>query len=116
MRKIISLVLVSLCFFITSCGKKSNFVGRWTNNGKENVIIPTVYTLKLEANGTGEFIKVKANFKPEEIIFKWSVSNDVLIFDYGDDQTMYLRIVRLTDEKLVVRDSEGKEIIFDRVQ
>jgi Lipocalin-like domain len=115
MRKIISLVLVSLCFFITSCGKKSNFVGRWINNDNENAFFATVRTLKLEANGTGE-LNVKTNSKAEEIIGKWSVSNDVLILDYGNGQTIYWRIVRLTDEKLVVRNSEGKERIYDRVQ
>ena len=115
MRKIISLVLVSLCFFITSCGKKSNFVGRWINNDNENAFFATVRTLKLEANGTGE-LNVKTNSEAEEIIGKWSVSNDVLILDYGNGQTIYWRIVRLTDEKLVVRNSEGKERIYDRVQ
>jgi hypothetical protein len=100
MRPLLILALALLYLAFVGCDKKSSYSGRWISKGtrvdkgfissdKTDVI---VRTLTLDANGNGELnITLKG-------------------------QTIYLRVVRITNERFVIRNPDGSERFYDRLQ
>lgn len=112
-------------FFFTACdAKKSNLAGRWVT--KETVVQKSalggdradnvIRTLALDANGNGEFVIVSNGDIIRKDVGKWSVVSDVFLLDHEGGKTIYFRILRITNERLVIRTEEGIERIYDRVQ
>ena len=125
MRPILTLALVLLSLAFAGCDavKKSSLAGRWVtketivekgllNDKSDNV----VRSLNLEANGNGEFIIAANGNMIRHDAGRWSVVSDIFVLDYEGGKTVYFRILRLTNERLVIRTEEGIERIYDRVQ
>jgi hypothetical protein len=112
MRLVIALFLAIYSFALTGCDstKKANYVGRWIS--KDGVV---VRTLVLDSKGNGS-LKVTPTFGSDTVSGKWDVLNDILFLDYEGGKTIYLRVVRISGEKLVIRNEEGTERIYDRLQ
>jgi hypothetical protein len=119
-----ALVLLSLTFVGCDSAKKSSFAGRWISketrvdkgfisSDKTDVIIRT---LTLNANGDGELNITLNGRVTQNAAGKWSVLSDIFFLDYDNGQTVYLRVVRITSERLVIRNAEGTERIYDRLQ
>jgi hypothetical protein len=122
MRSLIALVVLSLAF--VGCDKKSEMAGRWISketrvdkgiirSDKTDIII---HTLTLNVNGEGQLNITKNDRTDQNALGNWSILGDIFFLDYGNGKTAYLRIVRLTKERLVIRTEEGVERIYDRVQ
>jgi len=120
----LALALLSLAFVGCDSAKKSNFVGRWISketrvdkgfisSDKTDIIIRT---LTLNANGTGDLNITLNGRVTQNAAGKWSVLNDIFFLDYDNGQTVYLRVMRITNERLVIRNPEGTERIYDRLQ
>jgi hypothetical protein len=126
MRPILTLALALLSLTFVGCdsAKKANYSGRWIsketlvdkgiiNSDKTNVV---ERTLTLEANGKGEFL-VKLNGKNAQVASgNWAVQADILYLDHEAGKTLYMRVIRITNERLVIRNQEGVERIYDRLQ
>ncbi|GBL23656.1 hypothetical protein EMGBS6_04410 [Opitutia bacterium] len=126
MRPILTLALAVLAFTFSGCdsAKKSSFVGRWISketrvdkgiisSDKTDLIVRTI---TLDANGNGQ-LSITLNGRPtQNASGKWSVLNDVFFLDYDNGQTLYLRVVRITAERFVIRNPDGSERIYDRIQ
>lgn len=124
MRPIFACLLALLSLAFVGCDEKARFAGRWISketrvdkgiisSDKTDLI---VRTLTLDANGNGA-LQITLNGRPtQSAAGKWSVLNDVFYLDYENGQTIYLRIVRVTAERLVIRNPDGGERIYDRLQ
>jgi hypothetical protein len=99
---------------------RSKLIGRWVNHGVADGKDCT-RTLIFGQSGKGEF-NVKYPGTPNKIgqteIGPWGVHGDIFYIEVKgkDVDAHYVRIVRLTSEKLVIRNSEGTERVYDRVQ
>ena len=126
MRSTLTLVfaLLSLAFVGCDSVKKGDFVGRWINKetevrknmltGDKTDIVER--TLELNSSGNGELV-IRVNGKTENgAKGKWAIQGDIFFLDYEGDQTLYMRIIRITNERMVIRTPEGKERIYDRLQ
>lgn len=124
MRPIFAFLLALLSLAFVGCDKKASFAGRWISketrvdkgfisSDKTDII---VRTLTLDANGNGELNITLNGRVTQSAAGKWSVLNDVFFLDYENGQTIYLRIVRVTAERLVIRNPDGGERIYDRLQ
>jgi hypothetical protein len=124
MRPLLTLALALLSLAFVGCDKKSSYAGRWISketrvdkgfisSDKTDII---VRTLTLDANGNGELNITLNGRVTQSAAGKWSVLNDVFFLDYENGQTIYLRIVRVTAERLVIRNPDGGERIYDRLQ
>jgi hypothetical protein len=124
MRPIFAFLLALLSLAFVGCDKKASFAGRWISketrvdkgiisSDKTDLI---VRTLTLDATGNGA-LQITLNGRvTQSAAGKWSVLNDVFFLDYENGQTIYLRIVRVTAERLVIRNPDGGERIYDRLQ
>ena len=124
MRPLFTLALALLSFAFVGCDNKSNFSGRWISketrvdkgilrSDKTDIIIRT---LTLNANGSGD-LNITINSRVDQnAAGKWSVLSDILYLDSEGGKTVYLRVVRITNERLVIRNSDGSESIYDRLQ
>ena len=124
MRPLFTLALALLSFAFVGCDNKSNFSGRWISketrvdkgilrSDKTDIIIRT---LTLNANGSGD-LNITINRRVDQnAAGKWSVLSDILYLDSEGGKTVYLRVVRITNERLVIRNSDGSESIYDRLQ
>jgi|GEM_PF-3503663 len=124
MRPLLTLALALLSLAFVGCDKKASFAGRWISketrvdkgiisSDKTDLI---VRTLTLDATGNGA-LQITLNGRvTQSAAGKWSVLNDVFFLDYENGQTIYLRIVRVTAERLVIRNPDGGERIYDRLQ
>jgi hypothetical protein len=124
MRPIFAFLLALLSLAFVGCDKKASFAGRWISketrvdkgiisSDKTDLI---VRTLTLDATGNGA-LQITLNGRvTQSATGKWSVLNDVFFLDYENGQTIYLRIVRVTAERLVIRNPDGGERIYDRLQ
>jgi hypothetical protein len=122
MKKPLKIILLSVA--LLGCGAKSSYAGRWVNKdtsvstqlfsgGKAEV---TERSLTLNADGTGT-LSISVNGEaPQQYSGKWDVAEDILRLDYDTNKTVYYRVIRSTNERLVLRNPEGAERIFDRVQ
>lgn len=124
MRYIIALSLSLLAVLFTACdNKKSNLSGRWVS--KETIVekafagdrtFQIVRALSLNTNGQGEFSIVANGEVTRRDAGSWSVTSDVFLLDHDGGKTVYFRILRLSNETLVIRTEEGVERIYNRVQ
>lgn len=97
---------------------KQMLIGRWVNNGVFNGRDCT-RTLEFERHGTGHFrLTYSGGGTHSSYSGPWNVRGDVCYIDVKakDIETYYLRIVRLTSEKLSVRTHLGNERVYDRVK
>ena len=126
MRPILALALVlfSLTFVGCDTAKKASFAGRWIT--KETMVQKIILTgdktnviervLELNSTGEGE-LAIKVNGKVETSAKgKWAVQGDIFYLDYEGTKSLYMRVVRITNERLVIRTPEGIERIYDRLQ
>jgi hypothetical protein len=124
MRPLLTLALALLSLAFVGCDKKSEMAGRWVT--KETIVKKATFggdktdnvvrTLVLNSNGSGEFQITENGQVTRHDVGQWSVVSDIFFLDHAGGQTFYLRIVRLTKERLVIRTEEGVERIYDRVQ
>jgi hypothetical protein len=97
---------------------KKMLVGRWVNSGVFDGRDCT-RTLEFEQHGTGHFRITYSNGETDSSQSGlWNVRGDVCFIEVKakDIETYYLRIVRLTSEKLSVRNHLGIERVYDRVK
>ena len=124
MRPIVTLALVLFSLAFVGCDKKSSYAGRWISketrvdkgfisSDKTDII---VRTLTLDANGNGELNITLNGRLTQNANGRWSVLSDIFYLDYDNGQTIYLRVVRITNERLVIRNPDGSERIYDRLQ
>ncbi len=124
MRPIFAFLLALLSLAFVGCDKKTDFAGRWISketrvdkgfisSDKTDII---VRTLTLDANGSGA-LQITLNGRvTQNAAGRWSVLNDVFFLDHENGQTIYFRVVRITAERLVIRNPDGGERIYDRLQ
>jgi hypothetical protein len=120
----LAFALLSLAFVGCDSAKKGNFVGRWINKetqvhkiiltgDKTNIV---ERTLELNSTGNGELV-IRVNGKTENgAKGKWAIQGDIFFLDYEGDKTLYMRVIRITNERMVIRTPEGNERIYDRLQ
>ena len=112
MKTFLSSLLACAALLCTGCdAKKSAIAGHWFS--KDTYV---ERNLRLEKDGEGSLVILDNRKTSESINGRWGVDGDVLRLDYDGTKTLYLRIVRVTDEKLVIRTDEGKERIYERVK
>ena len=120
----LTLALLSLAFVGCDAVKKSSLAGRWVTT--ETVVENTVFngnqatnvvrSLNLDENGNGSFVIANNGKVIRQDVGKWSVVSDVFLLDYEGGKTVYFRVLRLTNERLVIRTEEGFERIYDRIK
>ena len=124
MRPLLALALALLSLALVGCDKKSSYAGRWISketrvdkgfisSDKTDII---VRTLTLDANGNGELNITLNGRATQNANGRWSVLSDIFYLDYDNGQTIYLRVVRITNERFVIRNPDGSERIYDRLQ
>jgi hypothetical protein len=114
--------LLTTCVSILLCAcasRPAGYSGRWIS--KETVVgdfQPAVVerTLTLGSDGHGQLVIKQNNRVVKDASGTWGIQADILHLDTEKNQSIYLRILRLTTERLVVRTEEGNERIYDRVQ
>ena len=97
---------------------KQMLIGRWVNNGVYDGRDCT-RTLEFDKYGTGYFRLIYSDGRTySSESGPWNVRGDVCYIDVKAKEldTYYLRIVRLTSEKLSVRSHHGTERVYDRVK
>ncbi|MEY4272529.1 MAG: hypothetical protein RL250_1395 [Verrucomicrobiota bacterium] len=120
-----TLILFLGCLGLVGCNvKKSAIAGQWFS--KDPYIERKIFgsdqphvverNLRLDQNGQGTLLILDNRKVSETINGQWAVDGDILHLDYEGGKSLYLRIVRLTDERLVIRTDEGKERIYERVK
>ena len=124
MRPLLTLALALLALAFVGCDNKSNFSGRWISketrvdkgiisSDKTDII---VRTLTLDANGNGDLNITLNGRVTQNASGKWNVLADIFYLDAEGGKTVYLRVVRITNERLVIRNADGSERIYDRLQ
>lgn len=124
MRPIFALLLALLSLAFVGCDKKASFAGRWISketrvdkgiisSDKTDLI---VRTLTLDANGNGDLNITLNGRVTQSATGKWNVLSDIFYLDSEGGKTVYLRVVRITNERLVIRNPDGSERIYDRLQ
>lgn len=97
---------------------KQMLIGRWVNHGVFNGRDCT-RTLEFDQYGTGHFRLIYSGGETySSYSGPWKVCGDVCYIDVKakELETYYLRIIRLTSEKLSVRNHTGNERVYDRVK
>ena len=111
-------------FAFVGCDKKASFAGRWISketrvdkgiisSDKTDLI---VRTLTLDANGNGDLNITLNGRVTQSATGRWNVLSDIFYLDSEGGKTVYLRVVRITNERLVIRNPDGSERIYDRLQ
>jgi hypothetical protein len=124
MRPIFAFLLALLSLAFVGCDKKASFAGRWISketrvdkgiisSDKTDLI---VRTLTLDANGNGDLNITLNGRVTQSATGKWNVLSDIFYLDSEGGKTVYLRVVRITNERLVIRNPDGSERIYDRLQ
>jgi hypothetical protein len=124
MRPLLTVALALLSLAFVGCDKKSSYAGRWvaTETVVENTVFSgnqatnVVRSLNLDENGNGSFVIANNGKVIRQDVGKWSVVSDVFLLDYEGGKTVYFRVLRLTNERLVIRTEEGFERIYDRIK
>jgi hypothetical protein len=124
MRPIFAFLLALLSLAFVGCDKKASFAGRWISketrvdkgiisSDKTDLI---VRTLTLDANGNGDLNITLNGRVTQSATGRWNVLSDIFYLDSEGGKTVYLRVVRITNERLVIRNPDGSERIYDRLQ
>jgi hypothetical protein len=99
---------------------RSKLIGRWVNHGVHDGH-DCVRTLTFEQSGKGEF-KMNYPGAADRVGLTengpWGVQGDIFYIEVkGEDvDAHYVRIIRLTSEKLAIRNAVGTERVYDRVK
>ena len=103
---------------------KAQLVGRWTN--KDTVVDKGIISsdktdvyqrnITLSADGQGSYIVLKNDRGYISRPGKWNLQGDILYIDENNGSSEYWRLLRISNERLVLRNDEGKERIYDRIQ
>lgn len=115
-------LLLTACITVLLCAcatRPAGYSGRWIS--KETVVggfQPAVVerALTLEQDGRGQLVIKQNNQVIKDATGTWGIQADILHLDTEKNQSIYLRVLRLTNERLVVRTEEGNERIYDRIQ
>ena len=99
---------------------RAKLIGRWVHHGVYDGKDST-RTFIFNQNGDGEYLLQYANSPNSSIISEsgpWGVRGDIFYIEVKskDMETYYLRIIRITPEKLVTRNHFGTERVYDRVK
>ena len=125
MKPFLSSMLACFALLCIGCdAKKSAIAGQWFS--KDPYVERKIFgsnephvverTLRLDKSGSGSLVILDNRKITESLNGSWGVDGDILHLDYEGGKSLYLRIVRLTDERLVIRTDEGKERIYERVK
>lgn len=95
-------------------------VGRWVNHGIADGRDCT-RTLEFDQNGTYHFRAASAGLSETSNtseIGLWSVRGDIVFIDVKSPEalSLHIRLIRLTTEKLCIRNEVGTERVYDRVK
>lgn len=103
---------------------KAQLVGRWTN--KDTVVDKGIISsdktdvfqrnITLSADGQGSYVILKNDRAHLTRPGRWNLQGDILYIDENDSSSVYWRLLRVSNERLVLRNDEGKERIYDRIQ
>lgn len=96
---------------------KGRLIGKWLCREADG----TTRTLAFNLNGAGEYYVQRPKKEFGLVVAEggpWDVQGDICYIDIRMEEmdTYYLRIVRLTQEKLVVRGHNGIERSYERVK
>jgi hypothetical protein len=103
---------------------KARLVGRWTNKETEvdKGIISSDKTdifqrnITLSPNGEGSFNILKNGRVSTTYLGQWNLQGDILLLDQSNGVSVYWRLLRVSNERLVLRNDAGVERIYDRIQ
>jgi hypothetical protein len=103
---------------------KARLVGRWTNKETEvdKGIISSDKTdifqrnITLSPNGEGSFNILKNGRVSTTYLGLWNLQGDILLLDQSNGVSVYWRLLRVSNERLVLRNDAGVERIYDRIQ
>jgi len=103
---------------------KAQLVGRWTNKETEvdKGIISSDKTdiyqrnITLSPNGEGSFNILKNGRVSTTYLGQWNLQGDILLLDQSNGVSVYWRLLRVSNERLVLRNDAGVERIYDRIQ
>lgn len=103
---------------------KAQLIGRWTN--KDTVVDKGIISsdktdvfqrnITLSAGGQGTYVILKNDRAHLSRPGRWNLQGDILYIDETDGSSAYWRLLRVSNERLVLRNDEGKERIYDRIQ
>lgn len=103
---------------------KAQLVGRWTNKETEvdKGIISSDKTdiyqrnIALNPNGEASFNILKNGRVSTSYVGQWNLQGDILLLDQSNGVSVYWRLLRVSSERLVLRNDAGVERIYDRIQ
>ncbi len=101
---------------------KTQFVGRWTNKDLDKSRVPFSSTdvfqrnITLGSDGRGAFLILENQKEVASYRGQWNLQGDILYLDCDNGVTHYWRILRVSSERLVLRNDLGVERIYDRIQ
>ena len=103
---------------------KAQLVGRWTNKETEvdKGIISSDKTdiyqrnITLSPNGEASFNIIKNGKVSTTYLGQWNLQGDILLLDQSNGVSVYWRLLRVSNERLVLRNDAGVERIYDRIQ
>lgn len=125
MRTPAALLTVAVALSLAGCNSnKTSCVGTWISketrvdkgiisSDRTDVI---VRKLTLNSDGTGSLHNTLNNRVTQNAEGKWSLAGDILLLDYDNGQTIYVRLLRVSNERLVIRNPDGSERIYDRLK
>ncbi len=103
---------------------KAQLVGRWTS--KDTVVDKGIISsdttdvyqrnITLNRNGQASFNILKNGRVSTTYQGQWNLQGDILLLDQSDGVSLYLRLLRVSSERLVLRNDAGVERIYDRIQ
>jgi len=99
---------------------RTMLVGRWVNHGIADGRDCT-RTLEFDQNGTCHFRAASAGLSETSNTSEvglWSVRGDIVFIDVKSPEALsdHFRLIRLTTEKLCIRNQFGTERVYDRVK
>lgn len=103
---------------------KAQLVGRWTNKETEvdKGIISSDTTdiyqrnITLGRDGQALFNILKNGRVSASYQGQWNLQGDILLLDQSNGVSVYWRLLRVSNERLVLRNDAGVERIYDRIQ
>jgi hypothetical protein len=103
---------------------KAQLVGRWTSKETEvdKGIISSDTTdiyqrnITLGKDGQALFNILKNGRVSATYQGQWNLQGDILLLDQSNGVSVYWRLLRVSNERLVLRNDAGVERIYDRIQ
>lgn len=101
---------------------KKELVGRWTNKDLDKSVVSFSTTnvfqrnITLGEDGQGSFLILENQKEVASYHGQWKLQGDILHIDQANGRSLYWKLLRLSNERLVLRNDEGTERIYDRIQ